>query len=469
MSTIYPFGLPIALSLVGYNSLLTGLFVLFKRRDKIGFRYLIFSLSVFAWGVGLSFMLNSDLPVPIAETWGRFSQAFALFIPATWLHFVLVYTEQKSRINMGINGLSYLAAVTLLPFAASRWFVAGFRPMVDVKFYPIPGALYVVFTGLFCLTVTYTFWVLYRSWRKAESVEKQWDYKLLFFAQLYGFSAGSLSFLPVYGIPLPQYNLLAMPLWQLLLTYSMVRYHLFDLEDMAQAFQKDKLAAIGLLSASINHEIRSPLFVIKAHAETLLEQIEKGAYEKLSEIERKDRIKRLLKKTIEQSERITDIAHRLTDFSKPAPEKEIAGLVALDEVVQNVFSFVEHGLRVNNIKTKKELAPRITIQVNRKHLEQILLNLVINVAQALEKKHGEIKIEASEKKGKVEICVSDTGPGIPADKIPHIFEPFFTTKHSGTGLGLYITKQLVERNRGKISVVSELGQGTTFLLEFRIR
>ena len=91
----------------------------------------------------------------------------------------------------------------------------------------------------------------------------------------------------------------------------------------------------------------------------------------------------------------------------------------------------------------------------------------------MEKRAGQIKIEAHGKEGvngkwkKVEIRISDTGPGVPPDKLPSIFEPFFTTKESGTGLGLYVTKQLVERNKGRIFVESKLGQGTTFILEFR--
>jgi len=462
---IYPFGLPIALSLVGYNSLLTGLFVFFKRQDKVGFHYFVFSLSVFAWGVGVSFMLNSDLAAPIAQAWGRFSQACALFIPSTWLHFVLVYTEQKNRINRVINSLSFLIAITLLPFAAGRWFVVGFRPMVGVKFYPIPGVLYIVFTGLFCLTVSYTFWILYRSWKKAGSSEKKSDYKRLFFAQFYGFATGSLSFLPVYGIPLPQYNLLAMPLWQFLLAYSMVRYSLFDLEEVIQAVQKDKLAAMGLLSAGINHEIRTPLFVIKGHAETLLAQIDKGGYEKLSEIERKERIKQLLRKTIEQSERIVDIAHRLTDFSKPPTDREVAKLVILNEVVDNVLSFVGYGLRIDNIKIEKDIAPHVIIQVNQKHLEQILLNLILNACQAMPA-GGDLFLKAYQENGRVHIKIQDTGTGISKSDQGKIFEPFHTTKgQKGTGLGLYVTKQLVKHNGGRIWLETS-SHGTSFYLEF---
>ena len=69
--------------------------------------------------------------------------------------------------------------------------------------------------------------------------------------------------------------------------------------------------------------------------------------------------------------------------------------------------------------------------------------------------------------GRISILVKDNGPGIPSDRIKQIFEPFYTTKEEGTGLGLYITKQLVEKNGGKISVKSKIGEGTKFVLEFK--
>ena len=98
---LYPVGLPIAVSLVAYNSFLTGLMTLFKRRDEVGIRYLIFSFLVFLWGIGVSFMLHNELPDSTSQFWGRFSQMCALLIPPTWLHFVFVYIK-KRKINWNL-------------------------------------------------------------------------------------------------------------------------------------------------------------------------------------------------------------------------------------------------------------------------------------------------------------------------------------------------------------------------------
>ena len=161
-----------------------------------------------------------------------------------------------------------------------------------------------------------------------------------------------------------------------------------------------------------------------------------------------------------------EITKRLTDFSKPDLGGDVREQVNLNEIVEGVLSFIGYALKTDNIQVEKAVPPELIIQVNRKEMEQIFLNLILNASQAMEEKAGKIQIEAQEKKDKVEIRITDSGPGIPSDKLTHIFEPFFTTKESGTGLGLYITKQLVERNGGKISVESKPGSGTSFKLEF---
>ena len=97
MSFIYPIGLPIALSLTAYNAFLTGFIVALKRKDRAGFFYFISNLFIFLWGIGISFMLHNALPDSVAQSWGSFSQKMSLFIPVTWLHFVIVYTEQEKK------------------------------------------------------------------------------------------------------------------------------------------------------------------------------------------------------------------------------------------------------------------------------------------------------------------------------------------------------------------------------------
>ena len=104
---------------------------------------------------------------------------------------------------------------------------------------------------------------------------------------------------------------------------------------------------------------------------------------------------------------------------------------------------------------------------NKKQLQEVFFNLIRNAAQAMGEK-GKITITAASDDHRTRVEIEDTGPGIPPDKLEQIFNPFYTTKEpgKGTGLGLFIVRQIVERNHGKISVKSKVGEGTTFTLEF---
>ena len=81
---------------------------------------------------------------------------------------------------------------------------------------------------------------------------------------------------------------------------------------------------------------------------------------------------------------------------------------------------------------------------------------------------GNLSIQTENKDGSLEITINDTGPGIPQDKLKHIFDPFYTTKEKGTGLGLFIVHQIIQNNKGDVSIESKLGKGTTAKVRFDI-
>jgi signal transduction histidine kinase len=103
---------------------------------------------------------------------------------------------------------------------------------------------------------------------------------------------------------------------------------------------------------------------------------------------------------------------------------------------------------------------------NPGQLNQVFMNLLMNAAQAIEKK-GEITVKTWDEEGSICITISDTGCGIPADRVPRIFEPFFTTKEvgKGTGLGLSIAYDIIKKHKGTIGVQSTVGQGTAFTIK----
>ncbi len=481
MNTIYPLGLPIALSLTAYNAFLTGLFVLLKRRDRGGFHYFIVSFVIFLWGMGLSFMLNNDLSETVAKDWGRFSQIAAVLIPATWLHFVLVYTNQVGYFKKVLFAV-YFFTLAILPFALTPYFILGFRTIVGIKVYPIPGLAYVAFTLLFVLTICFSFWIFLKGIQKASSMEKKKDYKIVCFASLYGYLTGSLSFLPVYGIVFPQYNLLAMPLWQILLAYGMIRHHIFDLEEILYAARKDKMAAIGTLATSINHEIRNPLYIIKGMSESHLANFGESVYSNQEQALRK--ANEILGKTAVQAARAMDIMKRFAMFAKQDVKQDPQiEPVNLNQILSVVLPLVNHELELDKIELIQNIPQDLpAVKTDRRHLEEILFNLVVNACQAIKDPRplkdcfavrecggdnkGRIEITAAQQNSYVNILIKDNGPGIEAGQLQKIFDPFYTTKEQGTGLGLYVTRQLVEKNKGKISATSKPGQGTEFLIRF---
>ena len=453
------------MSHVAYSSFLTGLIVWLKRRDSAGFYYMVFSWAVFLWGLGFAFMLNNDLPEATAVKWGLFCNVSALFIPATWFQFVLVYTGRTAKFRMT---LIFVYAVTFLIFcfAFTKQFVAGFQAVVSFKHYPLPGLFYNFFTVLFFFVMVFSFLLFYRAWKTEQRVERKHDFQLLFYSSLYGFVMGGLSFVPVYGIPLPQYNLLLMPVWQIMLTYAMIRHNVFNLEELLVAAQKDKLAAIGTLAASINHEIRNPLYIVHGVSETLADNLKNDVYASKQEIS--DRSSEAAQTIIKQSERAMAIVKSLSDFAKTkidfaADRNELSA----ERALQNVLPLLRHELEFDKIELIVSCQPDCPpICVDKRHFEQILFNLILNACQAMKRSGGKLEVIVAASGERVLIRIIDTGPGISAECAKKIFEPFYTTKESGTGLGLYITKRLIEVNGGKIKVVSKLGAGTSFQLTF---
>jgi signal transduction histidine kinase len=167
-------------------------------------------------------------------------------------------------------------------------------------------------------------------------------------------------------------------------------------------------------------------------------------------------------------DRATSITRKLTNFAKPIREVSIRP-VAMERELQEVLALVGHDLALQKIEVRKDLHVELPeILVDRGQFQEILFNLIRNAGQAIQPP-GTIWVRAYPRNGgSVRIEIADTGCGIPPDKLGKIFDPFFTTKDpgKGTGLGLFIVRQIIERNKGRISVESAVGRGTTFFLDF---
>lgn len=218
-----------------------------------------------------------------------------------------------------------------------------------------------------------------------------------------------------------------------------------------QMLQSSKLASIGELAGSVSHEINSPLQILMAH----LQLLESGVGNPAHRLE-------IIK---QQVRRIGEITRRLLDFARSTPTE--AGIEEVDarQIIDEVLLFVNSQLNRDGIQVICEIDdPPPIVGGSKAHLEQVLLNLVLNARDAMPD-GGTITIGAfTVATGKALITIADTGTGISEEHLPHIFDPFYTTKRrgKGTGLGLSITKTIIEQHRGSIDVVSQYGKGTTF-------
>lgn len=452
--TIYPRGLSIALSLVGYNSLLASLFVFFKRHDRIGGYYLLSSLFTFGWGVGMSFMVNNDLPPAVAQSWAIFAQVCLFLIPAAWLHFISVYLEKEKR-RYGNLVLAYGVTLFFLAFAGTSWFVSGFREIAGIRNMPVPGPAYKALTVFWVVLMLDAFSRLLKFWRRQTSVLKKDDARFLFFTQLYGYGLCGLCFLPVYGVPMPQYQFFLLPLWQVFLAFAMVRNHLLSYETLAKAMHQEKLAGMSTLTASMHHELKNPLTAIRVFAEYLPE--------KYDDPEFRNNFKGIV---IEEVDRVTGILHQLLDYSKPQ-EPELKK-VCIVEVLDETLLFLNHTLIQQGVEVVKNYQEAPWVNADRNQMKQVFLNLLLNGLQAMEK-GGSFRIEGRPEGDKqFVIKISDTGAGIPKEHLKQLFDPFFTTKTNGTGLGLSIVQRIMKKHGGDIQIQSVAGQGTDISLIFKV-
>lgn len=226
-----------------------------------------------------------------------------------------------------------------------------------------------------------------------------------------------------------------------------------------QMAQADKLASIGELSSGIAHEINNPLGIILGYTQLLLR----------GETPQTDRYNDL--KTIEKhAKSCKAIVEDLLNFARTSsPQKETLNI---HTVIEDVIGFVRHHSNLENIQIETVLAPDLPqVHMDQKKIKQVLINLLMNAIHAVERS-GAITISTglNSASNRVTVEVSDTGHGIAKENLPRIFDPFFTTKPTGegTGLGLSVSYGIVKGHGGNITVKSEPGRGSTFMLSLPV-
>jgi len=219
--------------------------------------------------------------------------------------------------------------------------------------------------------------------------------------------------------------------------------------------RSEHLASLGKMVASVSHEIKNPLGIIRSTAEMLQKRLghDSPANEQLSRV------------IVDETARLDSIVREFLDFARPREMRMLP--VVVREVVEDVLKFVAPELERHQIDCQLQVAGELSpIAADRDLLYRAILNVVLNGIQAMGEK-GRLRLVLSPTgtgKGGVKIAISDSGPGIPPERQEHIFRPFYTDKIRGSGLGLAIVKNIIDDHRGQIEVVSAPGQGATFLI-----
>ena len=226
-----------------------------------------------------------------------------------------------------------------------------------------------------------------------------------------------------------------------------------------QMIQVEKMVAIGKLAAVVAHEVNNPLSGILTYSKLLKKWIERG----IATDDRKKEVTETLDLIASESRRCGDLVRNLLTYSRTAPMN--LGKCNVNEVVDRCLRLVQPKLEMGAIQVtlnSDESLPDVFC--DNAQVEQVLLALVMNAIDAMPR-GGNLWISTARlEDNEIAFEVRDDGMGIPADVLPQLFEPFMTTKEvgKGVGLGLAISKGIVERHGGRIQVQSELGKGTTF-------
>ncbi|MBZ0090660.1 MAG: PAS domain-containing protein [Sulfuricellaceae bacterium] len=234
------------------------------------------------------------------------------------------------------------------------------------------------------------------------------------------------------------------------------------LEEAAKNREKDhvlihqsRLAAMGEMVHNIAHQWRQPLSALNI----LLQNVVLDFHDGLLSTEELDRQAEIAAKLIDNMSRTID---DFRDFFRPDRQ---AVEFDLGAAVEEAVAIIEASLKNENISLEQSVPPGIAAFGYPHQISQATLNILINAKDAIKQRkvaHGQIRIMLASHEGRISLSIEDNGGGIPSDSLPRIFEPYFTTKENGSGIGLYMTKMIIEHNMNGSISAANTGTGCIF-------
>jgi two-component system NtrC family sensor kinase len=233
----------------------------------------------------------------------------------------------------------------------------------------------------------------------------------------------------------------------------------------AQLVQSDKLAALGKMAAGVAHEINNPLAVIIQKTGWMEDLLLEEDFQKSKNI---DEFRNSIAKIEEHVERARKVVHNMLGYARRMePRLED---VDVNETIKQTIALLANYARINNIEVETKLATELpVIASDQAQLQQVFFNLISNAIDAIGKE-GAIEVESGRFDSEIHVSVKDNGPGIPEGQQRKVFDPFYTTKSSGkgTGLGLWVSYNIIEKMGGTITLQSEVGKGSTFTVKIPV-
>jgi PAS domain S-box-containing protein len=234
-----------------------------------------------------------------------------------------------------------------------------------------------------------------------------------------------------------------------------------DIEDRKRADELqselahiDRVTVLGEMAASISHELKQPLTASLINAQTSLRWLRREQPDVHEASEAIDRI-------VQDGTRATEIIDRLRAlYTKTATIREA---VNVNEAVREMSVLLRDGANRYAVNIRAELAANLPdIIVDRVQLQQVLMNLMLNGIEAMSETGGVLTVMSATDDGRVKVSVSDTGVGLPAENVGQMFDAFFTTKPHGSGMGLSISRTIIESHGGRVWATGNDGPGATF-------
>lgn len=213
---------------------------------------------------------------------------------------------------------------------------------------------------------------------------------------------------------------------------------------------KERLATVGKLAAGVAHEVGNPLSGVLGYLSLARDKT------------REPNVREYLDLIEQEVQRISAIVRGLLDLGRPA--KGAPSPVVLERLAETCVRLVQADPELRAVQIETDIDPGLVVRAESGPLSQVLLNLIINAAQAMDGK-GNIRVTGRAEEGGVELSVEDEGPGLTPEIQAHLFEPFFSTKGKGTGLGLAVSRHLVASLGGTLSAANREGGGARFSLK----